>query len=214
VNAGGGEPSLIALSDRTTYPDCDEHLKALMSAAKPGSVVVVLRDKESPLRERFERGERLLRLARETGQRLVVSDRVDLALALGADGVHLPSDGLRADAVRELPGMEERWISRASHGWDLLPAVELAALDALLVSPVFAERKGRSALGEEGLSVAARAVRVRAPELGIFALGGANASHVAGAHAAGAEGLAVIGAVMSLEERTPLLCALKIARER
>jgi thiamine-phosphate pyrophosphorylase len=103
------------------------------------------------------------------------------------------------------------WISRACH--DVAAVIETDA-DAVLLSPIAAARKGRPALGVAGLQEARRILdampEARRPRL--YALGGLDAHTAAGAIAAGADGIAVIGAVLSGDDPGPLLRVLSIVR--
>ena len=84
-------PRLVAITDRHAASGevTLERFGELGHLARPGSVVFQLRDLELGARERLAFGRALLNKARETGQLFVVNDRIDLAVLLGADGVHL-----------------------------------------------------------------------------------------------------------------------------
>lgn len=149
-------------------------------------------------------------LTGETGQALLVSDRVDLALELHADGVHLPSDGLLpSEAAALLPGGA---IGRSHHGALDLPDGELERCAYVLVSPAFAERKGRPALGVAALAQRLVRLRAHAPAVALLALGGVSAQSAVLALRAGADGVAAISAAHDPSEQPTLLEALGIAR--
>ncbi len=172
-------------------------------SARPGSVMVQLRDRELPVRERLGRGQQLRQLTRETGQWLAVNDRLDLALVLEADALHLGEGSVPAAAVRQVLG-SRLWLSRACHD----PAKAHAdGADAVLLSPVAQARKGRPALGLAGLR---RALETPQAPL-VFALGGIDADWAARCVAAGARGVAVIGSVVAREDAGELLSALRIS---
>jgi thiamine-phosphate pyrophosphorylase len=194
--AGDPIPRLIAITDRT-IAGADETLARfaeLGRSAQPGSVVFQLRDLGLPARERLRFGRALSLVARDTGQRLVVNDRIDVALLLAADGVHLGESGVETEDARKLLG-PGALVSRACHDPKQL---EFLDADAVLLSPVVESRKGRPALGVEALGQARRALAARpggAPYL--VALGGVSAANAAALRAAGADAVAAIGAVLS-----------------
>jgi thiamine-phosphate pyrophosphorylase len=203
-----GSPRLIVLSDTTRAAAALllQRYDALAQSATAGSVLFLVRDYELSVRARLELAEGIRALARRSAQRFGVADRADLALALGADAVHLPESGLTiADARRYLG--PTAFISRACH--DPECAAELGA-DGLLLSPIFAARKGRPPLGIAALARAcALSVEARGPAL--YALGAVDADNAGACLAAGAQGIAVIGAALSPQPE-PLLKALKISR--
>src|SRR5690606_33443052 len=105
---------------------------------------------------------------------------------------------------------QSEWLSRAGHGLDALADVELRALTAVVVSPVWEERKGRAALGAAGLQERVHTLKARAPELLVYALGGVSAENANESLSCGADGVAAMGVVTDARERTRLLSALEI----
>jgi thiamine-phosphate pyrophosphorylase len=200
---------LIALTDRRTSgaEETLERFAELGRIAHPGSVVFQLRDLELSARERLAFGSALLRVARATEQLFVVNDRIDLAVLLGADGVHLGEAGIETSDARRLLGAQA-FVSRACH--DPSRAMTLDA-DAVLLSPICEARKGRSPLGLDGL----RAVLAGVPSDGkrprLFALGGVTPETAPACMATGADGVAVVGSVLR-GEGAELVRALRIER--
>ena len=96
------------------YPITDARLSGLSHAEQVarlregGARFIQLRDKHLSPREFYDAAEAAIAVARERGVRLIVNDRADIALALGADGVHLGQDDLDPAAARRLLG--ERFI--------------------------------------------------------------------------------------------------------
>ncbi|MEB2313600.1 MAG: thiamine phosphate synthase [Sorangiineae bacterium] len=194
-------PRLIAITDLSVAPAelLVARLGGLVASAAPGSVMLQLRDRALPIRERALLGERLARVARASGQLFAVNDRVDLAMLLGADAVHLGEASMDADAARRLAG-PELFVSRAVHE----PSAPALGADALVLSPIAAPRKGRPALGVAALSARSDAL--------VYALGGVDAATARACLDAGATGVAVIGAVLDGRPVEPLLDALGIRR--
>lgn len=190
-------PPLLALSDTTRAEPTRllARFEALAHAARPESVVLLLRDYALPLRERLELGRALAAIAERQQQWLGVAERADLARALGARWFHLPEAGVDATDARAYLGPSVR-LSRACH---VPEAPREPELDARLLSPILEPRKGRPALGTAPLT----------PDS--YALGGVSAGRAAECLAAGAAGVAVIGAALEPNPE-PLLGTLGILR--
>jgi len=213
-------PRLLAITDltRIAAEETLRRARALSALATPGGLAVLLRDHGASARERLALGRELRALTLAAGQELWVADRLDLALALGADGLHLGEGSVPAAEARQLLGADYR-ISRAWHpGAAAGPprsaaelAFELRDADALVLSPVLAARKSRPALGVEALP----AVGERLQQVGltprVYALGGVTSSSAAQCLAAGAWGVAAIGSVWS-DDAAALATALGLLR--
>jgi thiamine-phosphate pyrophosphorylase len=198
-------PRLIVFSDttRAAAPLMLERFTALAERARAGAVQFTLRDYALPVRERWALAERLAELAAHSGHCFAIAERADLARAFGCRAFHLPQNGLSAADARRYLGPDVV-LSRGCH--ELAGAAE-PELDALLLSPIFEARKGRPALGAQALASA----RGAQPRPAWFALGGVEAGNAAACVAAGAAGVAVIGAALSPDPE-PLLRALQIQR--
>ncbi|MBN1824854.1 MAG: thiamine phosphate synthase [Candidatus Eisenbacteria bacterium] len=151
------------------------------------------------LREKRMAGGPLLRLAlasapavRAAGALFLLSDRIDVAIAAGADGVQLPENGFTPGEARSLVG-PDRLIGRSVHDEAGAREAERAGADFLLVGPVFpTPGKERFALGPERAAAIRRAVRIPAA-----AVGGIDPQCAGRVRAAGFEAIAVIRAVAS-----------------
>jgi len=196
-------PRLIAMTDRTVA-SADETLRRferLARAARPFSVMFQLRDRELPARERLAFGRDLRALCTAEQQWFQVNDRCDLAALLGADAVHLGEASVSAADARRILG-EGVFVTRACHD----PECELEpGVDGWVLSPIFAERKGRAALGLEGM--ARLAARARA-----YALGGVSASGAGKIIEVGAFGVAVVGTVLAGDDGEALLSGMRVDR--
>jgi thiamine-phosphate pyrophosphorylase len=202
-------PRLIALTCRRLLgaERTLERFRELGRLARAGSVVLSLRDLELPVRERLAFGEAMKRVARETSQPFVVNDRLDLAMLLGADGVHLGEAGVATVDARRLLS-PHALVVRACH--DPALALRLDA-DIVLLSPILAPRKGRPALGLEALGMARRAYGTNGGPL-LFALGGMDAERARACLEAGADGVAAMGGVLGAGDLEPFVRALGIRR--
>jgi thiamine-phosphate pyrophosphorylase len=160
---------------------------------------VQLRDPGLSARELLDLGVQLRDATRAAGAKLVVNDRLDLALAIGADGLHLGRRSMRVGDARAVA--PDLWISVSCHAVEEVPVAAQAGADAVLLSPVFVSPGKGPPLGIEGLA-SARAIAPRG--LQILALGGVTTSNAAACFAAGASGVAAIRAdLTSLFDRPP-----------
>jgi thiamine-phosphate pyrophosphorylase len=209
-------PVLIAITDsaRGSFEAWLLQLERLLALALPGSVQVMLRDRELPVRSRRALGDRLRALTLQHAQTLSVNDRLDLAVLLGADAIHLSESSVSVGDARAFASLQaQHWsISRACH--DVVEAASSEA-DALVLAPVAEGRKGRPALGIAGLerARAARARRAtRAGSCRLYALGGVTPANVAALVAAGADGVALIGSLLEPDAPRALVENLGIRR--
>jgi thiamine-phosphate pyrophosphorylase len=189
--------------DLGTYLVTDERLSAgqstidVVTAALAGGVdIVQLREKHATARERYETGRELRPLTREAGVPLIVNDRVDLALAIDADGVHLGDDDLPVAVAREQLGPDAvvgRSVSTVAAARD----AEAAGADYLGVGAVYGttSKETDSEIGLDRVRTVANAVAI--PVVGIGGITPANATAVVDA---GADGIAVISAITGADD--------------
>lgn len=166
----------------------------VVAALDGGAGVVQVREKTPSSRAFFEEVLAILRVARPLGRPVIVNDRVDIALAAGADGVHVGQGDLPCEAVRRLAG-PDRIVGVSVGTVEEAVAAERAGADYLGVSPVFAtptKADAPPATGLDGLRRIRQAVRVP-----LVAIGGIHAGNAADVIRAGADGVAVVSAVMA-----------------
>jgi thiamine-phosphate pyrophosphorylase len=173
--------------------------EVVMAAVEGGATMVQLREKEAPTREFLELARALKARLAPRGVPLLINDRVDIAIAVDADGVHVGQTDMPVDVVRAFVG------TRKIVGLSITNAPQLArpdaeAADYLGIGPVFAQTTKPDAspvLGVEGLAALRR--RTAKP---VMAIGGIAASNARAVIAAGADGLAVVSAIMSAPDCT------------
>lgn len=147
-------------------------------------VAVQLRDPELSGRELYRFGALLREATTRAGVALVVNDRLDLARALAADGVHLGRRSVSVADARAWLG-PSAWVSVSCHAEADVPLAAKAGASAALLSPIFATPGKGPPLGLEAL-------RASAGHLPLIALGGVDASRALACFEAGAEGVAAI----------------------
>jgi len=189
------DPSLYVILDRAVARGRD--LVELLDAAVAGGCrLVQLREKEWPSGRLLPLAERLRARCRAAGAIFIVNDRVDLALAVGADGVHLGQDDLPARAARPLlhPGMI---LGVSTHSVTQARAAQADGADYVAVGSMFATRsKAEFELVGTDLLRKLRG-EIRVPLIGI---GGITHDNVREVIAAGADGVAVISAVCAADD--------------
>jgi thiamine-phosphate pyrophosphorylase len=196
--AAGGKtrppfPRLIAITDleRAGASEMLARFERLASAARPGSLMLQVRDRERSASERLGLGREMAAICARTGQLLQVNDRLDLVVLLGADAVHLGEASVDTADARRVVG-ETALVTRACH--DVARVTEIDA-DGIVLSPILAPRKGTPALGVTALQRARdRLNEVGKLETRLVALGGVDAAAARECFAAGADAVAVIGA--------------------
>lgn len=166
-------------------------------ALEAGAPAVQLREKELPPREILEVARRLRVLTREAGALLFVNDRLDIALAAEADGVHLGLDDLPvAAARRSVP--EGFLIGYSTDDPAEARTALLAGADYIGCGAVY--RTGSKDVGDEAIGPEGVERVVAAVDGPVVAIGGIEPDRVREVAAAGAVGTAVIGAVMGAED--------------
>ena len=143
----------------------------------------------------------------EFGALFIVNDRVDIAIAAGADGVHLGQEDLPYIYARDQMG-PDRLIGRSTHSQAQLNASVGSGADYCAIGPIYATptKPGRPAVGEELVSYAAAH-----SNLPVFAIGGINASNIGSVIAAGARRACVVRALT--ESSDPGGVATRLKRE-
>ncbi len=184
-------PGLLVITDvtlQTRYSHADLARRAIDGAAD----AIQLRDKDASLRELLAHAEEVREVCTQHAASFFVNDRVDVALAVGADGVHLGQADMPADVARRLMG-PEACIGVTAFTPALARAAVSDGADYVGFGPVFGTQSkadARPATGLDGLAAFAAAC-----DLPIVAIGSVRAEHVDALLAAGAHGVAAISAV-------------------
>jgi thiamine-phosphate diphosphorylase len=155
--------------------------------------VVQLRAKLATDRQVLAWGEAIRALARASGALFFVNDRFDLALAAGADGVHLGQTDLPPERIPETI-RRNLLIGRSSHSLAQAEAARDEPVDYVAFGPIFGTRSKQSEYEARGLPLLAQVVRAVAPKP-LVAIGGIDADNAREVARAGAAGAAVISAV-------------------
>jgi thiamine-phosphate pyrophosphorylase len=184
--------SLCLVAD-AQYAAGRDLLGLIGEAVRGGATVVQLRGKNLSSRDFLELGLRSADLLARTGVPLLVNDRVDIALACGADGVHLGQEDLPVDQARHILG-PDRVIGVSVNTPEEALRAERDGADYVGAAPAYAtvtKEIALSVLGPEGIGRIKRAVRIP-----VVAIGGISAANAAALASAGADGIAVISAIL------------------
>ncbi|HAZ30673.1 TPA: thiamine phosphate synthase [Candidatus Acetothermia bacterium] len=184
--------SVYVVTDRRTAGDRD--LVAVVEAAVSGGATVVqLREKASSTRDWLALGRALHRITRRAGVPLIVNDRIDVALALDAEGVHVGQDDMPAGIARRLIG-PDKILGVSTETLELAREAAEAGADYLGVGDIFGTPSKPDAGPPIGLARLAEIARKS--EIPVVGIGGITLENAASVIAAGAVGVAVISAVI------------------
>jgi thiamine-phosphate pyrophosphorylase len=178
--------------------------------AQGGATIVQLRDKRGTTRAMVEQAGRIKAVLAPLQLPFVINDRVDVALASGADGVHLGQYDMSALNARTLLG-SEAIIGLTIRTAEEADAAPFDLVDYVGVGGVFAtasKEASASPIGLAGLMRIAEVVRRRAPKLPVCAIAGITIGNASQTIAAGVDGVAVISALSS--ERNPQAAACRM----
>ncbi|GAA4396284.1 thiamine phosphate synthase [Nibrella viscosa] len=161
-------------------------------ACRAGVRWVQLREKNLSTRQFLETGAAVKRITQAYGARLIINDRVDVAMALDTDGVHIGQDDMPYEVVRSLVGNEKIIGLSVNNLTELQTACDLNVdyLGVATVFPTGTKQDTASLLGIETLGVICG--RTNRPT---FAIGGISAGNVQDVIRAGATGVAVVSAI-------------------
>ena len=166
--------------------------EAIVAAALRGGVrLIQLREKELPLRDYVRLAENVRRMTREAGALLIINDRVDVALGVDADGVHLGQDDFPVGEARNLG--PDLIIGASTHSPAEAHAAQAAGASYINIGPLFPTRTkawSGAFLGWEGL----RAVQAAAA-IPFTVMGGIKREHIPGLVQSGVRTIALVTAV-------------------
>ncbi|QQS49237.1 MAG: thiamine phosphate synthase [Acidobacteriota bacterium] len=178
----------------------DRQIEAMGLAARAGCDLIQIREKDLAAGELLDMTRRAIEASRPHGTRLLVNDRLDVALAAGADGVHLPVSSLPPAEVREITdrlGLPEFLIGVSTHSIEEALDAEAQGADFIVSGPVF-ETASKKACGppmglERFSDICSRL------EIPVLGLGGITIGNFRRVIEAGAAGIAGIGIFSDLE---------------
>jgi thiamine-phosphate pyrophosphorylase len=205
---------LVLVSDRSRCPMADDGddrrrlVVAIESACRAGVRAVQLREKDLDARDLLDLATELRRVTEEQEVRLLINDRVDIAIAAHADGAHCPEQGFSPGAARAILG-DHALVGSSCHSLQAVQRAADAGADFVFLGPVFAtpsKKRYGAPIGLEALRAACRVTRVP-----VFAIGGIDPDRAVECVDAGARGVAVTSAILASEDVAAAVTGFKNA---
>jgi thiamine-phosphate pyrophosphorylase len=184
------------------YPITDARLSGLSHAeqvrrlAAGGATFIQLREKRDGPRDFLRDAAEAAEVARALGVLLVVNDRADIALACGAAGLHLGQDDLDPAAARRVVG-DDLLIGYSTHNVEQAAAASRLSVDYVAIGPVFGTSTKENPDPVVGLA-GVRRVREAVGDKPLVAIGGITLENARACIEAGADSVAVIGALLAV----------------
>jgi thiamine-phosphate pyrophosphorylase len=183
-------PVVHLITDRRLAPDLASRAEAALAGLPPGMCAIHLREKDLGGRALLELARALAAVCRARGQLLLVNDRLDVALAAGADGVHLPAAGVSPADARRLLGPASL-VGVSCHSADDVRRARAGGASYATFSPLWDTPSKRAYGPPLGLAALTDSAALGLP---LVALGGVTPARAPEASAAGAAGVAAIRA--------------------
>ena len=203
----------MKIIDFSLYLVTDQHLclgrsilDVVMDAVAGGVSIVQIREKNSDARNFFQLAGAMKRKLEKTGVPLIINDRVDVALAVGADGVHVGQSDLPCSVVREMIGTD-KILGVSINTFEQIHEAENDAVDYLSLSPVFptpTKTDTTEPFGIEGLRKARQLT-----ERPLITIGGVDKDNLGEIISSGMDGAAVVSAICSAA--SPKAAAMELA---
>jgi len=171
------------------------HLQQLKRLVEGGATLIQLREKTAAAREWFDDALACAEYARKHDVTLIVNDRADIAMAIGANGVHLGQDDMPAGAARELLG-RDAVVGLSTHTLEQVEAAARLPIDYIGFGPIFPTTTKSNPDEVVGLELLREAKRI-SPDLPIVAIGGITLDNFQAVLDAGATSVAIISDLLS-----------------
>ncbi len=200
----------------TVYPITDRKLSGLSHAdqvallIEGGATLIQLRDKESSSQAFLKEAEAALRIARDRGVKIIINDRVDVAMALGADGVHLGQSDLPPEAAQLIlaPGSI---VGVSTHNLAQVRLALTSPVNYVAFGPIFSTGTKSDHEPPVGLNQLTEAKQILG-KIPLVAIGGISKEKVRDIFKAGADSVALVSALYSdptqISENTRKLLSL------
>ncbi len=190
-----GVGRLYLITDRQLVPDI---VDAVGKTLEGGVRAVQLREKDMPVRELLNLARLLRESTKKYAAKLFINDRVDVALACRADGVHLGGQSMPPEAVKKISGGENLVIGMSAHSLEQAEAAKRSGADFITFGPVFetpSKKAYGAPLGLQKLKAAADAL-----DIPVFAIGGIKTGNLKDVLDAGAYGAALISGILGADD--------------
>jgi thiamine-phosphate pyrophosphorylase len=175
------------------------HCEQVKRLSEGGARLIQLREKRTSPRVFYSDAEATLQIARSAGVKSIINDRVDIALALQADGVHLGQEDMPVDAARRILG-DDAVIGLSTHNIEQVHEALRLPIDYLAFGPIFPTSSKRNPDPVAGLNQLSL-VREMAGPMPVVAIGGINPINARDVLDAGADAVAIISALLASPNR-------------
>lgn len=188
---------LYLITDRKLFADETSFFRGIEDALKGGVKALQLREKDFECRELVDMAYRMKDLTKRYGARLFINERVDVALAVGADGVQLGVSGIPVKAARKIAG-DVLLIGASTHSVGEAQAAADEGADFITAGPVY-ETASKARYGKPvGLDTLEK--MKKSVTIPVFAIGGITTSRIEEVTAAGADGIALISGILAADD--------------
>jgi len=198
---------VYVVTDRFVNPN-RSHVDIAKAAVAGGACAVQLRDKEATTRQLLEWARAIRDITLRTDTLFIVNDRVDIALAADADGVHVGDDDMPVPVARRLLGASKIIGRSVANEDEALRAVAEGA-DYVSIGSVFATSTKPDAGEPVGVEMVRRVRKVLPPDYPLVAIGGITLQNAAAVFEAGADAVAVVSAVVCADDPIEAVKQLK-----
>ena len=202
------------------YPITDARISGISHAEQVerliagGAKLIQLREKNASPKDFYEAAAEAIEIAKMHGVRIIINDRVDIALALKADGVHLGQDDMPPESARSILGANAI-IGFSTHSIEQARAAMDLPVDYIALGPIFPTKTKENPDDIVGLNNL-REVRDSIGDLPLVAIGGITGKELSAVFDAGADSAAMIGSIVSdpsnIENRMRELIQLAAAK--
>ncbi|MBK8465659.1 MAG: thiamine phosphate synthase [Chloracidobacterium sp.] len=183
------------------YPITDVRISGLSHAEQVkrliagGATLIQLREKHASPRDFYEAAVEVIHFAKPLGVKIIINDRVDIAIALKADGVHLGQDDMPPDMARSILG-NDSIIGFSTHTMEQVSEAMKFQIDYIAYGPVFPTQTKADPDNVVGLNELHN-VRSAIGDIPLVAIGGINEKNLLSVITAGADSAAMIGSIIS-----------------
>lgn len=190
-------PSLYLITDRRLVAAGEDFLEVLEALMVAGVRMIQLREKDLPAGQLYEISKNLRDISRRHDCLLLINDRIDIALAVDADGVHLRTNSLPLSAARALLG-NDKIIGISTHSQKELTCADEQGADFATFGPVFFTPSKAGYGAPVGLSALREGNQ--AVSIPVYALGGITITNTPATMTTGAHGVAVVSSLMAAKD--------------
>ncbi|MCX8026688.1 MAG: thiamine phosphate synthase [Thermodesulfovibrionales bacterium] len=188
---------LYLITDRKIFNSEDEFLRAVEDALRGGVRMLQMREKDLPDRQMLNLAYRLRDITSRYSARLFVNDRLDIAMIVSADGIHLGQSSIYADVVRDT-SQQKMQIGVSTHSLDEALDAQRRSADFITFGPVFDTPSKRAYGAPVGIKKLQEVVKT--VEIPVYAIGGIKLENLSEIKKIKPKGVALISGILASED--------------